>query len=108
MMINQETSLPNSQIGNSKKRYWKSKRNQACEHKIGCWLFSKNTDKRAAQTDGLKAARSAVKTAFFILDRLVIKDKHPDSQSVTCRLKTQSGTAVPGHSDEENEISFGT
>ena len=71
-------------------------------------LSQKTLDKRAAQTDDLKAARSAGKTAFFILDRLVIKDKPPDSQSVTGH-KMQSPTAAPaGHSDEENEISFGT
>ena len=76
--------------------------------KFAADLSQKTLDKRAAQIDDLKAARSAGKTAFFILDRLVIKDKPPDSQSVT-GIKMQSPTAAPaGHSDEENEISFGT
>ena len=32
-------------------------------------------EKRAAQVDKLKAATQAGKTAYFILDRLIIRDK---------------------------------
>ena len=32
-------------------------------------------EKRAAQVDKLKAAKQAGKTAYFILDRLIIRDK---------------------------------
>ena len=69
-------------------------------------LSQKTLDKRAAQIDNLKAARSAGKTAYFILDRLVIKDKPPDRQSVAEHHKIHAKCTVPEHSDEET--TFGT
>ena len=38
-------------------------------------LFVATSEKRANQVEELKAAKKAGKTAYFILDRLIIRDK---------------------------------
>ncbi len=62
-------------------------------------LSKRTLDRREEQVPDLIAARKSGKIAFFVLDKLIIKDKPPDS------VKKRTN---PASDDSEHEVSFNT
>ena len=63
--------------------------------------------KRKGQVDDLIRARERGKDAFFVLDRLIIKDKPPDAKIRQSRSEGDEESAVENAAAvSDNEITF--
>ena len=64
---------------------------------LSLFLLNCTLDKREEQVPDLIAARKSGKIAYFVLDKLIVKDKPPDSKK---------RNNPPASDDSEHEVSF--
>lgn len=71
-------------------------------------LAARTLERRRNQIPALLEARQRGKLAFFVMDRLVVKDRPPGSQFGHQRRRRHENSNATGNNDEsETEVSFG-